>query len=560
VTSLRSKNIRRLSQAIGVALGIMLAVTSAMSASASSYQLISGEGSSWAYNAWYDWTAQAQNQGVTINYTPNGSSVGRKDFAQQNNATFADSEIPFTGDASDPQDNTAPNFKYGMLPVVAGGTAFMYNLPVGGNQFRGLQLSMADIAGIFSGRITNWSDAALQADNPGTQLPNHPIVVVVRSDGSGATAQFKLWMLRQFPQDYALLAQHTGGNPTAASSFYPTGDYGQCSVAKPCFVAANKSEGVTAYTQSNSYTIDYDEYSYALAAHFPVAQVKNAAGFYTLPTAPAVAVALIKAGINTNPADPNYLSQDLTNVYGYGDPRAYPMSMYSYEFMPKEPTAVTTTAKGATLAWLTTNAVCEWQREMGALGYSPLPMNLVLASLDQIKQIPGIDAATSATIASTEHGVLQGGGNPCNNPTFKPGDDPAHNLLVDTAPFPASCNAACQAPWKLAGVGVAASGPHQQVSGGGAKSAPVGTTSTSAATAPPSQKCDPDTGVCTSDTASLASANVKAVPTVIGGTQGWAGPQTLGIIVGALTAFLLLAPPILNRILARSRKTRKRST
>jgi phosphate transport system substrate-binding protein len=68
------------------------------------------------------------------------------------------------------------------------------------------------------------------------------------------------------------------------------------------------------------------------------------------------------------------------------------------------------------------------------------------------------------------------------------------------------------------------------------------------------QSCDPDTGVCASDDATLASANVKAVPTVIGGQQGWAGPQTLMMLVGGLLVALLLAPPLVGRVLSRSPK------
>jgi phosphate transport system substrate-binding protein len=434
---------RRIATILGGLVSLALVFASAAPAQAASYTRISGEGSSWAGLAWADFAANAQRQGVTVDYTANGSSQGRDDFARQSSAAFADSEIPFSGDASDPADTTTVPFSYGMLPVVAGGTAFMYNLPVGGSRFANLQLSMPTIAGIFSGQITQWNDPKIAADNPGVALPAHVIDVVVRSDGSGATAQFKLWMLRQYPAQYTNLAQHTGGDPSHASSYFPTGSLSN-------FIAQNGSTGVTTYTQNTSYTIDYDEYSYALQAGLPVAKVKNAAGYYTIPTQSAVAVALIAAKIDTNAKDANYLSQDLSNVYTYGDPRSYPMSMYSYEIVPHATNAVTTPAKGATLAWVSTQALCEWQRDMGPLGYSPLPMNLVLAGLQQLEGIPGIDAATKTSIANTQNGVLQSGTNPCNNPTFQPGDDPSHNVLVDTAPFPASCNTACQGPWKQA--------------------------------------------------------------------------------------------------------------
>ncbi|MFC4244860.1 substrate-binding domain-containing protein [Gryllotalpicola reticulitermitis] len=557
-------------------------------ASATSYVRISGEGSSWAGNAWADFAANAQRQGVTVDYNPVGSSTGRDDFARQDNASFADSEIPFTGAASDPTDNTQPNFTYGMLPVVAGGTAFMYNVPIGGAQFSGLQLNMSTIAGIFSGKITQWNAPAIKATNPGVALPAHVINVVVRSDGSGATDQFKLWMMRQFPADYAYLTSHTGEKASQADSYFPTGSLSN-------FIAQNGSTGVTTYTQNTPYTIDYDEYSYALQAGYPVAKVENAAGFYTTPTQSAVAVALIAAKINTDPSSPDYLSQDLSNVYLYKDPRSYPMSMYSYEIVPDQTNLVTSNSKGASLAWVSTQAICRWQADMGPLGYSPLPMNLVLAGMQQILKIPGIDASTKGSITDAEKGVLNSGTNPCDNPTFQPGDDPSHNVLVDTAPFPAGCNAACQAPWKQAGRGVG-SGPSfgtttvksdvsanpgatsssTSSTGSGATSGAAGTsgasgaagstpgaaghTSSGAAAGNGSgtgagagsgsgtshQVCNADTGVCTTaTTASLSdtAAAAQAVPTTIQSPGGWGSTQWLGLVVGILMFLALIAGP-----------------
>lgn len=554
---------------------VALALNGVGPASAASYVRISGEGSSWAGNAWADFTANAQRQGVTVDYSAVGSSTGRDDFARQTNASFADSEIPFRGDASDPNDSVTPGFTYGMLPVVAGGTAFMYHLPIGGNNFNNLQLNMATIAGIFSGRITKWNDPAIQATNRGVALPSHVIDVVVRSDGSGATAQFKLWMLRQYPADYAFLAGHTGGSASHASSYFPTGSLSN-------FIAQNGSTGVTTYTQNTPYTIDYDEYSYALQAGFPVAKVENAAGFFTTPTQYAVAVALIAAKIDANPKDPNYLSQDLSAVYTYKDPRTYPMSMYSYEVVPDQTNMVTSTSKGASLAWVSTQAICRWQADMGPLGYSPLPMNLVLAGMQQILKIPGVDASTSRSISAAQKGVLSSGTNPCNNPTFQPGDDPSHNVLVDTAPFPAGCAATCQASWRLAGRGVSAgpsygtakvksdvaanpgatSASTAAVGGSGAGGAASGASSSGGSAAGSGsgtgagagsgsgthQVCNADTGVCTTEsTATLANtSNAQAVPTTIESPGGWGATQWLGLAIGLLMfGALIVGPPLI---------------
>ena len=58
------------------------------------------------------------------------------------------------------------------MPITAGGTVFMYNLKIDGQQVTNLRLSGENIAKIFTGAITNWDDPALAADNPGLTLPN----------------------------------------------------------------------------------------------------------------------------------------------------------------------------------------------------------------------------------------------------------------------------------------------------------------------------------------------------------------------------------------------------
>ncbi|MEA9986803.1 substrate-binding domain-containing protein [Subtercola sp. RTI3] len=560
---------RRLLGAGAAILALGLITTGSMSASAASYLRISGDGSTWAGNAVLQWETDVKAQGVVVDFNPDGSSSGRTSFAK-GLSDYTVSEIPYTGDTRDPQDTTVPPFPYSLLPVVAGGTAFMYNVPVNGQRLDTLNLSQAALAGIFTAQITRWDAPEIKATNPGVNLPAQPITVVVRSEGSGATAQFTNWLIKEFPADYAALCKTAGCNPTSPTSYFPTQNV-------PTFTAQSGSNGVTKYSQSTDYTINYDEYSYPLAVGFPVANIQNAAGFYTVPTADAVAVSLIKAGINTDTSSPNYLSQDLSAVYGYNDPRAYPLSAYSYEIVPKQVTGSFDNSKGATLGFFTTYALCEGQRKMGPLGYSPLPMNLVLAAMDQVATIPGVDADTTAKLAATKAGALDGNANPCNNPTFKPGDDPSHNVLVDTAKFPPGCDAACQAPFKLPGSGVAASGPsYTPVAGaaagagagagsagaGGAGAGAAAVVPTAAAVAAAPTTCDAASTGCPTDIAqagqeTAAGGKITPVSTVLQGQNGWTTPQTLMIIGGILLVVLLLGPAIIARIVRDPRGPRR---
>jgi len=135
---------------------------------------------------------------MQVNYAPTGSSDGRSEFLQ-GTVDFAASDIPFQShpeDGSNPETPAAGSYAY--IPVTAGGTVFMYNLHINGQRVTNLRLSGQNIAKIFTAKITTWNDPAIAADNPQLTLPNETIVPVVRSDGSGSTAQFSLWMISQY--------------------------------------------------------------------------------------------------------------------------------------------------------------------------------------------------------------------------------------------------------------------------------------------------------------------------------------------------------------------------
>lgn len=399
-------------------IAVALVISSGFSAApayADSWFPITGTGSTWSQNALDQWRRNvANNNGMTVNYSGVGSSAGRRDFIA-GTVDFAISEIPFQ---SRPEDNSAPEnaSNYAYMPIVAGGTAFMYNLKIGGKKVTNLRLSGDTVTKIFTNVITNWNDPAIKADNPGLAMPDKQIIPVVRSDGSGSTAQFTLWMLKQYPD---MWKSYSGLN--GLTSQYP--------VKGGSMKAQNGSLGVAGYVQQ-SYgegAITYVEYSYALKSGFPVAKVLNQAGYYVEPTASAVAVALLSAQINTDPSSGDYLTQILDGVYNSADKRTYPLSSYSYMIVPTAVGGVFNADKGKTLGAFAKYALCEGQQQASALGYSPLPMNLVLAGFEQIKRIPG--AAGTNLDSST-----------CHNPTFKVGDSPSKNQLALTADQPADCD------------------------------------------------------------------------------------------------------------------------
>jgi hypothetical protein len=204
-------------------------------------------------------------------------------------------------------------------------------------------------------------------------------------------------------------------------------------------VAQNGSDGVINFVTSAAANgaIGYDEYSYALGKNYPVANLENKAGYFVAPTQYNVAVALTRAQINNNPKSKDYLLQDLDNVYTSTDPRAYAMSSYSYMIIPtSSKDSRMTTAKRQTLADFLYWDVCGGQAEMGPIGYSPLPINLVEASFAQTNKLHTADKAVQL---SNENVTT------CHNPTFVAGH-PDENHLAQIAPLPPACDKSTAGP------------------------------------------------------------------------------------------------------------------
>jgi len=514
-----------------VGLGVGLSILAAAPASATaSHALIQGSGSSWSANAINQWIADVQSSGLQVVYTASGSAQGRKDFGYLT-TDFAVSEIGYQGvDPLTHDPDTSNGRAYAYLPIVAGGTSFPYQIKVAGQLVRNLRLSGETLTKIFTNTITNWDDPEITADNNGRRLPSIPIIPVVHSEGSGSSAQLTKYFDAEYPSIWRPFLGAAG-----FTEYYPR---------KGDAIAQNGSDGVMNFisSQAANGAIGYDEYSYALGQNYPVAKVLNSAGYYALPTQYNVAVALTRAQINMDTTSPDYLLQNLSNVYTYKDPRTYPLSSYSYAIIP---TAANdqkmTTAKRQTLTDFLYYSICEGQKEMGPIGYSPLPINLVQAGFDQIDKLkladPGVDL-TQRSVAT------------CNNPTFIAGQ-PTKNHLAEIAPLPPSCDKTGQGP---CGTG---SGPTAGTTSGthaGTANATSGTAAATAASSLPASTAvggavDPVTGLAQgSDTASGGTAS--AVPVDL---AAYRSPNLTGVLAplsAALLLVVLVGPPLVARRLA----------
>jgi phosphate transport system substrate-binding protein len=369
---------------------------------------VNGGGSTWSAVAIQAWQADVARQGLTVNYQPTGSTAGRQGYTAAT-YDFAVSEIPFQPqyctNPADPStcydEQTQPGLlarPFAYMPIVAGGTSLLYNLQVNGQQFTKLQLTPATVTKIFTGVISNWNDPAIAVENPGVSFPDLKIQPVVRSDGAGTSYQFTAFMAFADPADWNAFCAKAGiaQNPCPPTSQYPYGSL-------PNSAPEDGSDGVANWVAApyNNGSIGYAEAAYGINRGVPLASLQNASGVYVQPTAKAVAVALTRAVIN-----PDH-SQNLQGVYTNPDPRAYPMSSYSYMIVPTTDAAPMDLSKGATLSRFILYFLCQGQQEAAPLGYSPLPPNLVELGFSVEQQIPGAAAPPPL--------------NSCNNPTITGG-------------------------------------------------------------------------------------------------------------------------------------------
>lgn len=554
-----------------VVVGVLATGPSMSSAHAESYQRISGEGSSWAATAIDAMRVNVKQFGITVDYAATGSSAGRKNFLN-GTVDFAASDIPFQ---FKPEDGSAPEKpapgSYAYIPVTAGGTTFMYNLKINGQRVTNLRLSGENVSKIFTGVITQWNDPALRADNPGLTLPARRVVPVVRSDGSGSSAQFTDWMIHQHSELWNDHCRKAGRAPACgATSFYPT---------TKGMIAQSGDVGVAGYVSQGfaEGAIGYVNYSYALNARFPVAKVLNTSGYYTEPTPENVAVSLLKAKINRDEGSDLFLTQQLDGVYTDRDKRSYQLSSYSYFVLPTKVQGQFNEQKGKTLGAFAYYAMCQAQQQSASLGYSPMPINLVEASFDQIRRIPGV-VAQDVDVKK------------CKNPTFS---SDGTNLLAKNAPMPKECDkkgasqcadgtggaraatrtsSAAAAPTSSGSSATSPSATSPAASGraaaaGGARAPTLSGGSAPAATAlggasgasdtactPGTEGCDAgavddldaplgDTGATAHGVAGGELAG--ATPTLLRGSQGWTATTMLILLIAGLTLGLVLLPPLL---------------
>ncbi|WBB63557.1 substrate-binding domain-containing protein [Streptomyces sp. WMMC500] len=537
-----------------------------------SYVKISGAGSTWSQNAIDEWVSNVRQFGMPVDYKGVGSSQGRTQF-KNGTVDYGVSEIPYgLKDSATGVTEAPPSRDYAYMPIVAGGTAFMYNLEVSGRKVTNLRLSGSTVTGIFTGKIKYWNDAAVRRDNPGLSLPRVKVVPVVRSDGSGTTAQFTEWMSQMHGgawNDYCRAAGRS--TPCGMTSNYPT-------LAGSGFISQATSLGVSGYVRQDHAVgaITYVEYSYARNTGFPVAKVLNKSDYYVEPTASSVAVALTRADINDNKGSVRYLTQELDRVYRHTDRRAYPLSSYSYMILPTSLESGMTNKKGRTLGAFGHYFLCEGQQNADDLGYSPLPANLVKAGFTQVNRVPGAQKKDPGNLRD------------CKNPTIGPNG----NSLLNNAPYPPACDkkdgptqcatgtGGAKDPTPVRGGGSGdgtgsgggtggpgngdgdGTGPDADGDGDGdgdGSGADSGGGADGAGGPGDGAVIDPETGEVLGDGTDGAGSDVIGTSVGIGAEQTWGMRTALMLLSAAMLVGVVVAPPVVSRYLDNRRRRRGRA-
>ncbi len=300
-------------------------------------QEITGAGATFPAPAYAKWAEVYQREsGVKVNYQAIGSSGGIRqvdsktvDFGATD-APLRDEELTAKGQIQ--------------FPTLIGGVVPVVNIKgIGPGQMR---LTGAVLGDIYLGKITRWSDPAIQKLNPQLSLPDAAITPVYRAEGSGTTFVYTNYLSK-------VNAEWKSKVGEGATVNWPTGNGGRGNV------------GVAALVSRTANAIGYVEYAYAKQGRLSHALVENAAGVYVTPTTDAFRAA--STGIDWKSS----YYQVLTNQ---PHPAAWPITGATFVVMyqrPQKPQSASQSLKF--FHWAMTKA----EGLSTDLGYAPMPKDVV---------------------------------------------------------------------------------------------------------------------------------------------------------------------------------------
>lgn len=270
-----------------------------------------------------------------VNYQSIGSGGG---ILQLTNKTvdFGDSDAPLNEEQT--KKMGAPVLH---IPMTSGATVMTYNLP-GVNAH--LNFSGKVIADIYLGKITNWNSPEIKALNKGVKLPDLPIAVVHRSDGSGTTFIFTDYLSKVSPEWASKVGHATAVN-------WPVG------------LGGKGSEGVSGLVKETPGGFGYVELAYAVQNHMLYGFIQNKHGKFIHPTIESTSLA-------SNVTLPPDSKVSLTNT---DNPNGYPISGFTWALIYKEQNYNgRSKARATELLKLLWYNIHQGQKFCAGLNYAPL--------------------------------------------------------------------------------------------------------------------------------------------------------------------------------------------
>ena len=274
-------------------------------------------------------------------YTSTGSGTGRRN---------ADSKLGDFWFTDTPHTAATKRSTVFHAPIVAAPISVLVNLPAK----KDIYLSPTTVAKIFAGEITRWNDPAIVADNnrsvtttvyrkdaqgnavkdksgnpvvlrSGTKgiiytLPNQPIKVIFRADGSGTSGNFTKWLNGVAPTVWT-----KPGNDAFTTAF-PGNINAPGNIGR--IVGANQSQGIATLAAKTKYSITYAEKNWGDAYGLRSAYIGNESGNFAAPDSGAVSAFLAEASQN---ADGIVTFDYKTKVAG-----AYTLGIVSYMLVETE--------------------------------------------------------------------------------------------------------------------------------------------------------------------------------------------------------------------------------
>jgi len=322
-------------------LGLPIVLTALLLATQSFAAETTGAGSTFVSPVMAKWIdAYKAKTGNTVSYQAVGSSIGIS-LIKKAAVDFGATDMPL-----DPKELD----RLGMIqfPIVIGGVVPVVNIE--GVKPGQLHFTGEVLAGIYLGKVKTWNDPAIRAINPDLKLPNAPITVVHRIDGSGTTFNWSNYLCKVSPQWKSSVGEGTA-------------------VEWPVGLGGRGNDGVASLVSLVPGSIGYLEYAYALQRLDKISfgVVQNSAGHFVVPDATSFQAAAASADWT---ADKDF-HLVLTNAPGED---AYPITATTFVVMPKQPKSPEkSTAAIDFMRW----SLESGKAQAETLNYVPLPPTLV---------------------------------------------------------------------------------------------------------------------------------------------------------------------------------------